>query len=110
MDGNVVLLERPGSYQKFRRWRADRGPEVGSSKDRDRNVLHQDLGKSQSLAHAAREGADPPLPDVAKAHAFKVLGDAVGRAAPTECRSEPRGVTQIVHRGHVVVEAHGSGR
>ncbi len=49
----------------------------GLVEDRQHRPLHQDLGEAETLAHAAREAADPVAPRVLQAHA-------------PQCRVHPR--------------------
>ena len=84
-------------------------PEVGSSRIAIDDVLHQDFGKAEPLAHAAREGADALVADVGEADAVERRGDPLVARRRLDA-DQRRGVAQIVERRHVVVEADGVGQ
>ncbi len=77
--------------------------------DGDLRALHQDFGKSEPLAHAAREGADAMLGKLGESDAIERLGDTLLALGEPEA-DQTGGVTQIVGSGELVVEADGVGQ
>ena len=106
--GDAVVLERADHFQKLRgRVRIEAGGRL--VEDRDRDVLHQDFGKAEPLAHAARERADPLDADIAETDAVERGDDPLVADARLDA-DQGRGVAQVVERRHVVVEADGIGQ
>src|SRR5262249_48223724 len=72
----------------------------------DLRALHYDLGKPEPLAHATREGADRLVGEFREPGALERSSDPLFPLHRAES-DQPRGVTQIIRRGHIVVEANG---
>ena len=73
--------------------------------DRDLRVLHQDFGKAEPLAHAAREGLDPLVGDVRQSDMRRASALIFSSRSAAVEPDQARGVAQIVGRGEIVVEA-----
>ena len=72
--------------------------------DRDLRVLHQDFGKPEPLAHAAREGRDALVRHVGEPDMRERSLDLLLALRAIEPH-QPRGVAQILGGGEIVVEA-----
>ena len=72
--------------------------------DGDLRALHQDLGKPQPLAHAARKRADAIVGELGKADPIERVGNALFAFVEPEA-DQAGGVAQIIGGGELVVEA-----
>ena len=100
---DAFALEPADHLEEFeRRLRIEPGRRL--VQDGDGDVLHQDFGKPEPLAHAARVRADPVAGDLGKIDALERIGDARLALRLGEA-DQPRGVAQIVARAEIIVEA-----
>ena len=103
--GDAVVLSANGSCSSNSCVACGSRPVVGSSRMATLGVLHQDLGKAQALAHAAREGRDPLVGRRRAGRRARARRRCAGRARPRRSPTSARGVAQVVARRELIVEA-----